>query len=88
MDAAAFNRHETDLARRLRLRDVVDRKARAPVALSLGLGRPDGLAESAAVIGPLVGEFGRGEQVLGVDDQQQASCTCRWMFQVFACAAI
>ena len=71
MDAAALDRHETDLARRLRLRDVIDREAGAPVALSLGLRRADGLAEGAAVIGALVGEFGCREHVLGVDDQQQ-----------------
>ena len=55
----------------IRLRNVVDGEPRAPVALSLCFGGADGLAERAAVIGALVGEFGSGEHVLGVDHQQQ-----------------
>ena len=98
VDATALDRHETDLARCLRLRDVVDRQAGAPVARSLGLGRADGLAEGAAVIGALVGKFRCREHVLGVNDQQQivvnlqmdvpGICRCRdvvhraWTFRI------
>ncbi len=71
MDAAAFDAHEADAARRLRLGNVVDREPRAPVARALGFRGADGLAERAFVIGALVGEFGGREHVLGVDHQQQ-----------------
>src|SRR5581483_382987 len=70
--AAALDRHEADLSRRLRLADVVDRESRRPVARrSLLLRGADHLAELAFVIGALVGELDRGEHVLGVDHQEQ-----------------
>ena len=73
VNAAALDRHEADLARLRRIRDVVDGKASGPVALacrrSLGFARL--IAVRADVILALVLKFRRSEHVARIDHQQE-----------------
>jgi hypothetical protein len=69
VNAAAVDWHEADAPRRLRFRDVIDRKTRAPVARAVSLGGADRVSERAAVIGMFVDELCGREHVLGVNDQ-------------------
>ena len=76
MDAAAFDRHEADPARRRRLGNIVDRKPGGPVALrsaglACGRGGADDISDLSAIIGAFVGKLGGGKHVLGVHHQQQ-----------------
>jgi hypothetical protein len=72
VNAAAIDRHEADAARARRLGNVVDRKPGGPVArCACRLRRTDDGPELTAVISALIGELGRREHVLGMDDEEQ-----------------
>ena len=71
MQPAALDRHEADLLRRTRGRDVVDGEPRRPGLLAGLAGMGLDVRGLGAVVVPLVGEIGLRPHVLGMDDQQQ-----------------